>query len=283
MNIKSLFIVILTTLTSAFAEEKPFPIIYANEIKGLDSVSTDYFDKDALFGYIDGGAELYLEYGFEKVAAQEFKVADEIIKADIYKMNSEYAAYGIFSVSVFNCKETNKIFKYDCVTPMQVLGIAANYFIMITNNSGSEKAKEMSAKIAEKLKEKIPDSPDRNKLIDNAAKNGFTCKFLAGKLAVQNACPDLSEYFADIQQFELFYLKHEEEKNYLNACMIQFKSEDDQNRFIKNCGMGKVEFDENKNAELIINGVYKKINISKMYFAFIESNFPKERVMELLK
>jgi len=63
-----------------------------------DSVET--YTGDDLFLYINGGADLYLEYGFEDVSTCKYlNYAGNNIHIDIYQMTDEAAAYGIFSIS----------------------------------------------------------------------------------------------------------------------------------------------------------------------------------------
>lgn len=63
-----------------------------------DSVET-YLGED-LFMYINGGADLYLEYGFDEVAAGRYmNFQSNSILVDVYKMSSIDAAYGVFTLS----------------------------------------------------------------------------------------------------------------------------------------------------------------------------------------
>ncbi len=63
-----------------------------------DSVET-YFGED-LFMYINGGADMYLEYGFDEVATGRYlNYISNNILVDIYKMSSIDAAYGIYTLS----------------------------------------------------------------------------------------------------------------------------------------------------------------------------------------
>jgi len=56
------------------------------------------FKGDDLFLYIDGGAELYREYGFRQVIAQDYRNGKgKIISLEIFEMASAEAAYGMFS------------------------------------------------------------------------------------------------------------------------------------------------------------------------------------------
>jgi hypothetical protein len=57
-----------------------------------------YRGKD-LYLFIDGGADLFFEYGFRQVAVEEYhRGATESISLEIYEMNDPGAAFGIFSV-----------------------------------------------------------------------------------------------------------------------------------------------------------------------------------------
>lgn len=58
------------------------------------------YNGDGLFELIDGGADIYLEYGFTRVvSAQYADPSQNIILIEIYEMNDSAAAYGIFSLS----------------------------------------------------------------------------------------------------------------------------------------------------------------------------------------
>ena len=50
---------------------------------------------DDLFVYINGGAEIYHEYGFEKLTVQSYRRGDNRISAEIYTMSGD--AFGIYS------------------------------------------------------------------------------------------------------------------------------------------------------------------------------------------
>jgi hypothetical protein len=56
------------------------------------------YDSKTLFKYIDGGAELYISYNFEKLTAFRYvRGNDEEIKLDIFDMGNSSNAYGVFS------------------------------------------------------------------------------------------------------------------------------------------------------------------------------------------
>jgi len=56
------------------------------------------YDKTNLFDYIDGGAELYISYNFQKLLTVRYMGAgDEEIVIDIFDMGNSYNAFGLFS------------------------------------------------------------------------------------------------------------------------------------------------------------------------------------------
>lgn len=71
---------------------------YFSNWKIKDSV--EIYNGENLFSYINGGADIYLEYGFDQVASCKYRnlTATEI-QVEIYKMTSDTAAYGIFSLN----------------------------------------------------------------------------------------------------------------------------------------------------------------------------------------
>jgi hypothetical protein len=56
---------------------------------------------DELFVMINGGADIYFEYGFKQVVAAEYvDVRGKSIKVEIYEMESPVAAYGIYTFKI---------------------------------------------------------------------------------------------------------------------------------------------------------------------------------------
>jgi hypothetical protein len=62
--------------------------------------SIEVYSGDNLFNYINGGADIYFEYGFNEVAtARYINYASNNIHVDVYKMSDINAAYGIFTLN----------------------------------------------------------------------------------------------------------------------------------------------------------------------------------------
>ena len=55
----------------------------------------DFFRGDELFLYINGGADIYLEYGFQDVALRDYRRGEDIISVEVYSTAAD--AYGLYS------------------------------------------------------------------------------------------------------------------------------------------------------------------------------------------
>ncbi|NTU51302.1 MAG: hypothetical protein HGA94_02555, partial [Candidatus Aminicenantes bacterium] len=63
------------------------------------------FNKEGLYGHIDGGAEMVLQYGFRELSVFKFKpaagpAASKEIGLEIYRMASGEAAFGLYSTKL---------------------------------------------------------------------------------------------------------------------------------------------------------------------------------------
>lgn len=56
-----------------------------------------YRDQE-LFDYMDGGADIYLEFGFDRVRVQEYALGAHVIELEIYRMRDAAAAFGMYSI-----------------------------------------------------------------------------------------------------------------------------------------------------------------------------------------
>jgi len=94
------------------------------------------YDADHLQDYLDGGADIYLEYGLSSVGVQAYKNKKGELQVEIYRMDSPEAALGIFSFRRHYPPDStldvpNEVSKYD------ILFQRGRYFVAITNMDGS--------------------------------------------------------------------------------------------------------------------------------------------------
>lgn len=97
-KVRLILLIIITVTMKGLTVEKLYQTI-PKEIMGWKAEEKDeFYDRETLYEYINGGAELYLTYDFKQAFARRFVKpnAPEII-LEIYEMNSSKDAFGVFS------------------------------------------------------------------------------------------------------------------------------------------------------------------------------------------
>jgi hypothetical protein len=126
---------------------------------GVGSVQSRTFTESSLYGYINGGAELYLEYGFDTLMVTEMEVDGSDIKLEVYRMKDPEAAFGIFSVSRFRCNGGAGLTEHICRSAYQLQFCKGPYYVSIINDTGSEADQKRSADLATILVANIAEPP----------------------------------------------------------------------------------------------------------------------------
>lgn len=99
----SSLVIILWAINLNCAQENPTNLLPERKDGWVTSGKPEIYDRKNLFDYMDGGAELYLAYDFQRLVVQRYlpDFADSVRKnpltVEIYQMNSSPDAYGLFS------------------------------------------------------------------------------------------------------------------------------------------------------------------------------------------
>jgi len=151
MKLQFLISVFLLSLSASAQIPEGFPYINEDNLEEGKIKSERTYSKESLFGYMNGGAELYLEYGFDRLVVSEILLGDNEYMVEIYKMAGLEEAYGIYSVSVFRCDTSDLLDDYSCLTEYQLQVCKDQYYVSIINNRGDKEAAEQSIWLANKL------------------------------------------------------------------------------------------------------------------------------------
>jgi len=139
------------------------------EIKGWKVTSgPQFFEPQNLWKYINGEAEMYLDYGFELVASAEYRTLDGSgsMTIEIYQMQSPKHAFGIYAAE----RSPN-----DSFFKMGVQGYFSEnvlnfwkglYYIKLTSFQTSPETKEILMKLAVAIDNKIKGSYSEPELFD---------------------------------------------------------------------------------------------------------------------
>lgn len=91
------------------------------------------FLKADLFNHIDGGADLFLEFGFERVIVQRYSRGRSEIAVEIYEMSSPEAALGIYLMQCGKESPLEGIAARNSSETSQFTVLKGRYFLQVDN------------------------------------------------------------------------------------------------------------------------------------------------------
>lgn len=237
---KRIFILIcflFSFLSITGQENNNIPELTEADLIGGLIIRNETFNGNSLWGYMNGGADIYLEYGFQGLRVQEFKIDDQIIKAEIYLMSDQESAFGIYSIKTFNCLFIDTLLYPDCLNNYQYQAIKGSVYISTTSENGSAKASAICLETGKKLLEKVRASEFQLPAFNNCNKNDLSlndCKLIKGQLGLQNGIPKWIELFEDFEDYNIYYLRYKNQGCNVSFAEIIFPKQFDRNQFILN-------------------------------------------------
>jgi hypothetical protein len=126
------------------------------------------FKGKELYDYIDGGAEIFYEYGFAQAIGQRYASGDKSITVDIYEMDNPKAAFGIFSVQRDSEMPALGVGDDGTASDTMVGFYQERFYVVITANKSAPDVKQASVQFARAVSQKIHKSsqlPDLAKML----------------------------------------------------------------------------------------------------------------------
>jgi len=115
-----------------------------------------------LFNYIDGGAELFHEFGFKELLVQGYRQKDNEMLLEVYQMDSPEAALGVY---LMKCGAENPIEKIDARNSgnkYQFTVVKGAYFILVNSFAGDEKLMPVMTTLTRQTLKFIPNEKPVN-------------------------------------------------------------------------------------------------------------------------
>jgi hypothetical protein len=142
----------------------------------VKSERTLSFEKSNLFDYIDGGAELFLELGFDELLVQRYKKhsveGDEEIALEIYRMESSESALGIYLTKCGKETPVKGIKARNSGDRYQFSIVKGDCLVQVNNFSGDEKLTQVMVTLAQRTLASISKGHSV-KLLDRLPKANF--------------------------------------------------------------------------------------------------------------
>ncbi|MBW6491726.1 MAG: hypothetical protein K0B15_11105 [Lentimicrobium sp.] len=230
-----IFTLIILVCAMNIAAQETF-VFDEGSVPDINSLNSRFFDHDGLWGYINGGADLYLEYGFEQITVLDVKANGLDYKADIYKMTSPEAAFGIFSISRYKCRDSGVLCENDCATPYQYIAAKGTYYLSVSNSTGSLEHQEIILKIAREILAQIPiekvtvPSIFSHELLSD---NSGSLKLITGPLGMQNGFVRWDRLFTGFTNYTVWILPVKQDDTNYTVSLVSFKNNEDEVSFLK--------------------------------------------------
>jgi len=121
------------------------------------------FDGPGLYGHINGGSEVFLELGFDKLDLQNYANGEENLSVEIYYMTDPVAALGIFLMNQRKNSLCDPSFKeLHTLNPYQVQFLKGSAYVKIINSGDIENAEKTLLAFADYAADSIPKAADMN-------------------------------------------------------------------------------------------------------------------------
>ncbi|HBG24517.1 MAG: hypothetical protein A2X17_03390 [Bacteroidetes bacterium GWF2_41_61] len=181
------------------------------------------FTGTALYGFMNGGSDLYLEYDFKELRALEVTYKGEQYTIEIYKMPTPEDAFGIYSLHTFRCSCVDTLSMFNCFSPYQMQAVIGDiYFSIVYENSAvrfKKEAVELLAIYSKGLERREPTFPAEISTINPVSGR---VKYIRGKLALVNGAPGLCSLLEGVSDYKLWVA--EKGLNNRNLAVIYLKN-----------------------------------------------------------
>lgn len=122
----------------------------------ITSGKTLRFVGSNLFNYIDGGAELFYEFGFKELLVQGYRQGENEIVLEAYQMESPEAALGIYLQKCGQETPIEKITARNSGNKYQFTIVKGSYFILVNSFAGDEKRMPVMTTLSQQTLKFIP-------------------------------------------------------------------------------------------------------------------------------
>ena len=173
------------------------------------------FTGSGLYGFMNGGADQFLEYGVSRLITRDLVFNGIDYTVDLYELPSPEDAYGIYSLHVFKCQEADQGGSFNCMSPYQWQGVNGNCYISIVFPSGTSQAKaNVEALINNYVNPKSSNDPAIPEIFKNEQPCSSRLKFIRGPIGLSGVCNSLATLLDNCPYDGIWFVNNKPEKDY---------------------------------------------------------------------
>jgi len=163
---------------------------HKGDLVGWINESVESFSENNLYDFIDGGADLYFEYGFAQAVISDYLNKEGVkIRCEIYRMTTDSSAYGIFTLNTTPMGQSLNIctrcISYDNYVELW----KGNYFIRCVAGDSGKDNQDALIFFAGIICDKIQEEGNTPKLFGILKSEGWNVsnqKYVRGQIALNN-------------------------------------------------------------------------------------------------
>lgn len=180
-----------------------------NEVKILKERT---FVKEALYGYMNGGSDLYYEYGFRQLKVFDVEFQNANYTAEIYFMSSPQGAFGIYSQHTYRCTSADSATLTDCTSGRQYQLADGDIYLSIVfdpyKNGSAKDAVFLSEFFLSKYRsEKKLEIPGRILEVIGDRKISLHLKYVTGPISLGNMNYQAAFYLEGLDPYRVWIVK----------------------------------------------------------------------------
>lgn len=173
------------------------------------------FTGSGLYGFMNGGAEQFLEYGVSKLVARDVVFDGQEYTIEIYDMPTPEDAFGIYSLHVFRCQRADTLGCIDCLSPYQLQAVAGSKYVSVVFPSGSAAAKsKVDALIRQYLPMDGKENPAIPALLKDISPYSGKLKFLRGPIGISGVSTSLMHCLEGVSYTGVWFIADKPSKSY---------------------------------------------------------------------
>jgi hypothetical protein len=212
-----------------------FPLLREADVRPAVLDSAEWYRGGALAGYINGGAELYREYGFAELAVQEVRGEGGGVTAEIFRMADPVAAFGVFSAHRPACVPVDSTLPFSCSGKTSMQFAAGPYFVRLMGRgsmTSSGPLRTLALAIAGRIPGRIDPVPPvfRSSVF---ARQSTSIRGVRGPLGLQAVAPERAETLEGLFPAEVFLLSLEGKDGSLTAGVVRFADKERTTEFLR--------------------------------------------------
>jgi hypothetical protein len=165
----------------------------------------------ALYGFMNGGSDLFYEYGFDQLVAREVNYKGEEFIVENYRMKSTEDAFGIYSLHTFRCLRVDSLDRFECQSQYQLQAARGDQYISIVFQSGSDAARYAADELLNIYAPKQED--EKADILQELASfpkpYSGTVKMMRGPIAVNNIYSDFLPWLEGMSGYSVWLAERE--------------------------------------------------------------------------